>query len=139
MSLTRALRLLGYVLFIIVGLGALVRPALHLHQRLAIWLVAYLVFGLAFHLGARKDSLEARRTPRLLALLVQPCAMLAMAGLEPCRFGALSLVIVAWQVALLFRPVQAGLWIAGQTIGVAACLLPSYGIEDGLAAVIALA
>ena len=76
---------------------------------------------------------------RLAALAVQTSALLAMAALLPCQFGALTLVIAASQAALVL-PLRTTLgWMALQTAGVALFLVPSCHLQEGFAEVTALA
>jgi signal transduction histidine kinase len=87
------------------------------------WVVSYLAFGLGLALAEPGGSVRRR----MGALAVQMPALLSMAWLVPCRFGALLLVIVAWQVALLFSPQMLAVWIAAQTLAVGWCLCSDGG------------
>jgi signal transduction histidine kinase len=137
MQVARAMRILGYVLLAIAGLGPLVDPNVHLRPGVDGWIAAYLVFGLAFHFGA--TSGEGQRARRLAALAVQTVTLLAMAALLPCQIGALTLVVAASQAALVLRPRAALAWMALQTAGVALFLLPACHLQEGFAEVTALA
>lgn len=131
------MRILGYALLAIAGLGPLVDPAVHLTPSVEGWIAAYVVFGLAFHWGA--TATEHQRARRLVALAVQTSTLLAMAWLLPCQFGALTLVVAASQAALVLPPRMALGWMALQTTGVALFLVPSCHLQEGLASVTALA
>jgi signal transduction histidine kinase len=130
------MRILGYALLAIAGLGPLVDPSVHLTPRVEGWIFAYLVFGLAFHFGA---AAAQGRALRLTALVVQTSTLLAMAWLLPCQFGALTLVVAASQAALVLPLRTAVAWMALQTVGVALFLVPSCHLQEGLASVTALA
>jgi signal transduction histidine kinase len=64
--------------------------------------------------------------------------MLGMAALLPCHFGALSLVVVASQAALVLSAAQVTAWIAVQTTLVAYFLCQVYDLDSGVATLIAL-
>ncbi len=113
MSLPRALLVLGYVLHLIAGLRVLTDHETAVDGKLWVWLAAYLVLGVAFTLGATARATDRPR--RLGALSVMVPAMLTMAALKPCQFGALSLVLVASQAALVVRPRTAILVVATST------------------------
>ncbi|HEY3815991.1 MAG TPA: sensor histidine kinase [Polyangiaceae bacterium] len=137
MQVARTMRILGYVLLAIAGLGPLVDPNVHLTPAVEGWIAAYVVFALAFHLGATAG--EGQHVRRRSALAVQTSALLAMAALLPCQFGALTLVVAASQAALVLRPRGALAWMALQTAGVAFFLVPTCHLQEGLADVTALA
>lgn len=139
MRIARAMRILGYVLIAIAALEPIVDPSVHLTRRVGWWALAFAVFALAFHVGASAPPGEKHRARRLVALGVQTPAMLAMAWLLPCQFGALMLVVAASQAALVLDARTALAWIALQTIGVALFLVPSCHMVEGLASVTALA
>jgi signal transduction histidine kinase len=138
MHLARALRLLGYVLFVISGLSMFVDVAsgMNISGRIVAWFCAYGVFGVAFHVGASAD-LERRKT-RLAALAVQIPAVMTMAALVPCNFGALSVVIVSSQAALVLAPWQSALQIAVQTGALALFLVPGCSMGETIPAMIGL-
>ena len=137
MQVARTMRILGYVLLAIAGLGPLFDPNIHLTRAVEGWIAAYVVFAVAFHVGA--SAPEGRRVVRLVALVVQTGTLLAMAALLPCQFGALTLVVVASQGALVLRPRNALVWMALQTVGVAIFLVPTCHLQEGIAEVTALA
>jgi signal transduction histidine kinase len=59
-----------------------------------------------------------------------------MAALRPCTFGALMLVVVASQAALILTPRAASAWALAQTAAVSWCLIPSFGWVSGVAEII---
>jgi len=65
-------------------------------------------------------------------------AMIAMAAIRPCPYGAFTLVIVASQAALVLRPAAATGWAIVQTVVVGCCLVPALGALLGMAELIAL-
>jgi signal transduction histidine kinase len=136
MRIARALRVLGYVLYLLAALPEALDATLPLSRRLAEWLCVYVLFGVAFHLGASARETDRRR--RLVALAIMTPAMLSMAALLPCRFGSLTLVIVASQVALVLTPLQTAAWITLQTLGVGFFICASGDVEDGVGETIAL-
>ncbi len=103
------MQVLGYVLYAIAGLEPVLDPDFRFRGHEA-WLIAYGILGLAFHVGAStpgEAEYGAQRpfSPRRLAALgVMTPAMIAMAALMPCNFGALTLVVVASQAALAVPP-----------------------------------
>jgi signal transduction histidine kinase len=64
--------------------------------------------------------------------------MIAMCALMPCNFGALTLVVVASQAALVLSPRAAMAWVALQTLAITRFLIPSFGWALGSAELIAL-
>ena len=135
MQLPPALRMVGYALLLVV-LCATLRDAPADHQVLAQWGVAFAVFVIVFHVGAIAP--EERRSRGLAALAVLTVAMLAMAAIMPCQFGALSLVIVASQAALVLSPRQAIAWIVAQTLVLGWFVSEVYELEDTIAQMIGL-
>jgi len=135
MQLPRALRLVGYALLLLV-LCATVRDAPLFDAQMIRWGVAYVAFAIAFLVGARAP--EVNRTRRLAALAVLTPAMLAMAAILPCQFGALSLVIVASQAALVLSPRQVAGWIAAQTLLLGWLVSDAFQLEDTIAQMVAL-
>ncbi|MCU0685628.1 MAG: sensor histidine kinase [Polyangiaceae bacterium] len=133
MPLPRPLRLLAIALYAIAGASELADPGPRGVPPTA-WLLSYLAFGLGLSL-AQTDGSPRRR---LGALAVQMPALLAMAWLVPCRFGALLLVIVAWQVALLFPPKVLAAWIGAQTLAVGLCLCSGEDVTAGASYLIGL-
>jgi signal transduction histidine kinase len=133
---TLALRLVGYVLLLIILTATLITVTDMPRMALALWLVAYTGFALAFHIGASAPA--GARSRRLVALAIATPTMLAMAALLPCHFGALSLVIVASQAALALSPLAASAWILAQTAGIGYLLCQVAPLDDGIAALIAL-
>jgi len=137
MVLSRALRVLGFMLLAIAGAAELVAASgpETIDVSLALWAVSYAVFAAGFALATP----SAPRRRRLVALSVQTPAMVTMAALAPCHFGALLTVIIAWQVALLCAPRVAAAWICAQTLAIAYFLVPSCRISEGIASMISLA
>jgi signal transduction histidine kinase len=131
-----ALRLVGYGLLAVVLVATAIDMAGVPRSDLVLWSLAYLGFALAFHVGA--SAPVGARSRRLGALAVATPAMLAMAALLPCNFGALSLVIVASQAALVLSPAQATAWILAQTVVLGVFLCRAYSLDNGIAALIAL-
>jgi signal transduction histidine kinase len=130
-----ALRLVGYVLLAVVVVATMLTAVMPVGPRVA-WLVAYAAFAIAFHVGA--SAPPGARLRRLVALGVATPAILAMGAILPCHFGALSLVAVASQAALVLTPRQAAAWIAAQTAGLGYFLWRSESADDCIAALIAL-
>lgn len=134
--ITFALRLVGYGLLLVVLVATLIDASYLPRTRLALWLVAYAGFAIAFHLGA--SAPVGARTRRLASLAIATPTMLAMAALLPCHFGALSLVMVASQAALVLSPLQATAWILAQTTVLGYFVCKAYSLDNGIAALIAL-
>src|SRR3954453_560248 len=131
-----ALRLVGYGLLLVVlvataiGMDDIARP------QLILWGAAFTTFAIAFHFGA--SAPVGARSRRFAALAVVTPARLAVAALLPGNFGALSLVIVASQPALVLAPPQAIAWIVAQTGLLGYFLCQAYALDNGIAALIAL-
>ena len=129
------MQLVGYALFVVAGVlrvldfGTAAPPS---------WLIAYAVLGVALHVGASAPDDAAHRRRRLAALAVMTPAMIAMAAIRPCAYGAFTLVIVASQAALVLRPPAAAAWALAQTAIVGYCLIPELGWLLGMAELIAL-
>lgn len=132
---TLALRLVGYGLLVVVAVATMLTATMPAGER-ALWLAAYAVFAVAFHVCA--GAPVTARGRRLAALAVATPAMLAMGAILPCHFGALSLVIVASQVALVLTPPWAALWMLAQTTGLGAFLWRVEAPDDCVAGLIAL-
>ena len=126
------------VLIGIAALEPLVDPDIHLNGRVELWIAAFVIFALAFHIGASASEGPAQRGRKLAALGVQTAALLAMAALLPCQSGALMLVVAASQGALVLQPRTVLVWIALQTASVAYFFLPSCQLPAGLATVMGL-
>jgi signal transduction histidine kinase len=125
MRLTRPLRLLGYAMLLVIALSKL-------HAWLGgdpcfgpPWICAFTGFVLAYAFGAPTRSRTRER--RIAALAVETVAMLVMSATSPCLFGSLTLVILAWQVACLFRPRVTAIFLVAQTAVMAACVARSEG------------
>jgi signal transduction histidine kinase len=140
MHIARTMQVIGYALYAIAGLVPACHPGVHLLGHPA-WLAAYGVLGLAFHLGASASTDPGRprhRARRFASLCVMTPAMIAIAALMPCAFGALTLVMVASQVALALSPREALGWVVAQTAAIAYFLVPEFGWAVGSAQLIAL-
>ena len=140
MRIARAMQVLGYALYAIAGVEPALDPDTHLLRHPA-WLAAYATLGVALHVGASAPSDPepgAHRTRRLVALAVMTAAMITMAALMPCNFGALTLVVVASQVALTVAPRTAMVWVVAQTGAIAHFLVPTFGWALGSSELIAL-
>ena len=135
MRIARTMQMVGYALYVIAGVlrvidfGTAAPPA---------WLIAYAVLGVALHLGAGAPDDAAHRRRRLVALAVMTPAMIAMAVIRPCAYGAFTLVVVASQAALVLPPAAAAVWAIAQTVIVSCFLIPALGGLLGMAEVIAL-
>jgi signal transduction histidine kinase len=136
MRIARALRILGYVLLVVMALPQMMDTDVTSGPKFAKWLVAYALFGIAFHVSA--SAPEGARKRRLMALAAMMPPLLAMALIIPCHFGSLSLIIVASQVALVLSPAVTGAWVLVQSLCVALCLVRTESVMDSLAEVIAL-
>src|SRR5215468_3246872 len=135
MRIARGMQLVGYALYAIAGLEPVI------DQRSPVtwaWVVAYAVLGLAFHLGSSAPDDARHRRRRAIALVAMTAALLAMAAFRPCTYGALTLVMVASQAALILSPRATALWVVGQTAAVGACLVPTFGWLLGLAEIVAI-
>lgn len=130
-----ALRWVGYGLLAVVLVATMLTAAMPATER-ALWLAAYGGFAIAFHIAASAPA--SARGRRLAALAVATPAMLAMGAILPCHFGALSLVAVASQAALVLSPAQAAAWILAQTTGIGYFLWLSEAPDDCIAGLIAL-
>jgi signal transduction histidine kinase len=132
---TLALRLVGYGLLVVVVLATMLTATMPTGER-ALWLAAFAVFAIAFDVGARAPVTARMR--RLAALAVATPAMLAMGAILPCHFGALSLVVVASQAALVLTPAQVAAWMLAQTTGLGVFLWRIERPDDCIAGLIAL-
>ncbi|HEY1693563.1 MAG TPA: histidine kinase [Polyangiaceae bacterium] len=120
MHIARALRFAGYPLVFAVGEPLWTRPfsfsdGHHLVGSALFpeWAAAYVVFVVTFHLGA--STPESARVRRLCMLGVMMCATLTMTALLDCDFGALSLVVLASQAALVLPWRHTAVLVAVQT------------------------
>lgn len=136
MRITRTLRFIGYVLLVVVACPLALDRHVHLDRDMLIWLCAYFAFAVAFHVGA--SAPETSRRVRLMSLGTMAPAMLAMAALQPCHFGSMSLVVVASQAALVLEPVPLAALILAQSIICGISLGCVENIQDTIATIIAL-
>lgn len=136
MRIARALRLLGYLLILLVVVPMALDAEEPWHARRVAWFCVYGAFAIAFHVGASAPETSRRR--RLGALAVMSPAMIAMAALQPCHFGALSLVVVASQAALVLGLRETLIAIALQTSALGFFLACSESFLEAFAEVIAL-
>jgi signal transduction histidine kinase len=117
MRLTRPLHLLGYALLVVIALPEVASwPQGSAHGP--IWIAAFAVFA-ASYVRATLLPPGARRW-QVATLAVEVGAVITMSASAPCLFGCLVLVIVAWQVAHLFSPRVTFVWLAVQTVVMAA-------------------
>lgn len=135
MRIARTMQLVGYALYVVAGVLRVIDFGA---AAPAAWLVAYAVLGVALHLGASAPDDAAHRRRRIAALAVMTPAMIAMAAIRPCAYGAFTLVVVASQAALVLPPATAAVWAVAQTAIVSCCLIPTLGWLLGMAEVIAL-
>ena len=133
MRIARTMQRVGYALYAMAGVLRLIQGG---DAAPPAWIAAYALLGLAFHAGARAP-LEARRR-RLAALAVMVPATFAMAAIRPCPYGALALVLVASQAALVLAPGIVAAWVAAQSVVVGACVISALGAVIGAAEMIAL-
>ncbi|HEY3817041.1 MAG TPA: histidine kinase [Polyangiaceae bacterium] len=118
MQIARVLRLAGYPVVLAVGEPLWTHPFSDSHHlvgsaRFPVWATAYVVFVVAFHLSASNP--ESARVRRLCMLGVMTCATLTMTALLDCDFGALSLVVLASQAALVLPRRHTAVLVAVQT------------------------
>jgi signal transduction histidine kinase len=141
MRIARALRFVGYALVFAAGEPLWIQPLSFdrrfvCSERFPVWVAAYSIFALAFHVSA--SGTEGARARRLGALGVMTAAIVAMAALLPCEFGSLSLVVVASQAALVLPPRQTAAFIVAQTSALGFLLVRSTGWVEGVSHVIGL-
>lgn len=133
------MRALNYALLGVILAATCIIAKCHVSQRFVLWLVAYAVFAGGVHVVTSSPDGPEYRTRRLAALAAQLPATLAMAGLLPCEFGALAVVVVASQAALLLEPLAVGAWSAVQTVGVGYFVVSGCDVKGSVAELIALA
>ena len=137
MGIERTIRLLGYGLYAVAGLVPLCHPGVQLLGQPG-WLAAYAVLGLALYVGGTNTDDRAHRVRQIASLGVMTLAMMVMAWLIPCPFGALTLVVVASRVALVLSPRLALAWVAAQSAPIAYFLISEFGWSFGSSQLIAL-
>ena len=118
MHIARALRYASYPLVFAVGEPLWTRPFSDDHHLVGSagfpeWAAAYVVFVVAFHLSA--STPEGARVRRLCMLGVMTGATFTMTALLACDFGALSLVVLASQAALVLPRRHTAAFVAAQT------------------------
>ncbi len=118
MHIARALRFASYPVVLAVGEPLWTHPFSNDHHLVGsagfpAWATAYVVFVVAFHLSASIP--EGARVRRLCMLGVMTCATLTMTALLTCDFGALSLVVLASQAALVLPRRHTAVFVAAQT------------------------
>jgi len=127
--------MVGYGLVVVVLIATMLTASMPAVER-GRWLIAYLAFAVAFHVSA--SAPPAARARRLAALAVAALGLLAMGAILPCHFGALSLVAVASQAALVLSPAQVAAAILGQTALLGYFLWRISPPDDCIAGLIAL-
>ena len=120
MHIARALRFAGYPLVFAVGEPLWTYPFSRDHHlvnsaALPAWGAAYVVFVVAFHLSGSTPSDARARLRRYCMLGAMTCATLTMTALLTCDFGALSLVVLASQAALVLPRLHTAVFVALQT------------------------
>ena len=135
MPIARTMQMVGYALYVMAGMLRVINGG---DAAPWPWLASYLAFGLAFHVGASAPTDASHRRRRFGALAAMAGAMVAMAVIRPCPYGALTLVVVASQAALVLTPRTAAIWVVVQTAFVSCCLIPALGRLLGAAEIIAL-
>jgi signal transduction histidine kinase len=118
MQIARALRFASYPVVLAVGEPLWTRPFSYDHHLVGsdgfpVWAAAYVVFVVAFHLSASIP--EGARVGRLCMLGVMACATLMMTARLTCDFGALSIVVLASQAALVLPRRHTAVFVAAQT------------------------
>jgi signal transduction histidine kinase len=118
MQIARALRFASYPVVLAVGEPLWTRPFSYDHHLVGsagfpVWAAAYVVFVVAFHLSASIP--EGARVRRLCMLGVMACATLMMTARLTCDFGALSVVVLASQAALVLPRRHTAVFVAAQT------------------------
>ena len=119
MHIARALRFAGYPLVLAVGEPLWMRPFSSDHHIVGTtgfpaWAAAYMVFAVSFHVSASVP--ESARVRRLCMLGLMTLATLTMATLITCPLGALSLVVLASQAALVLSRRQTAVFVATETL-----------------------
>ena len=109
----RWFRRAGVFAWAMVGLPMLIDPP-SIPWRLTVWIAAYAVFGAAAWVSAR------RRSPPLVLLGVEAACVFIMVVFMCTGFEAALLVLVAMQLARSARAGVGWLWIAAQTLLLAA-------------------
>src|SRR5215475_8885678 len=135
MRIARAMQLVGYALYAIAGLEPVIDRR---HPVSWAWLCAFAALGLAFHVGSSVPNERRHRRRRTIALVTMTAAVLSLAALRPCTYGALTLVMVASQAALFLSTRAAAVWVVAQTAVVTVFLVPAFGWLLGSAEIIAL-
>jgi signal transduction histidine kinase len=135
MRIGHALRAVGYLLLLVVGLPVALDLPHGLNAKLTEWALAYVVFGAAFHVAA--SAPEAARSRRLRGLAVMIPAMLAMAAVLPCHFDSMALVIVASQAALVLSPLQTAALIVAQSAVLGFFLVCAENVREGVGTMLA--
>ena len=118
MHIARALRFASYPVVLAVGEPLWTYPFSYDHHLVGsagfpVWAAAYVVFVVAFHLSASIP--EGARVRRLGMLGVMACATLMMTARLTCDFGALSVVVLASQAALVLPRRHTAVFVAAQT------------------------
>lgn len=126
----RLLRSAGFIIWILAGLPLLVRLAhtpTFLHEpRYWLWLVFFVVFGVAFALTGWRATAASARGRQLASLFIQTAAALAMILLVCSGHEGALLVIVAAQLGWLLPLGRALAWVAVQAILMCAILAVSW-------------
>jgi signal transduction histidine kinase len=118
MTTRRLLRAAGLLMWAFAGIPSVIRvarcPACVSSGGLAIWVGAFVVFGVVFFRASRADAPEGRKASHLL--LIQTLAALGMNLVLCTGFEAGLLVVVAVELGLLLPLAWALPWLALQSI-----------------------
>jgi signal transduction histidine kinase len=118
MTTRSLLRAAGLLMWAFAGIPTVLRiaenPKQISHAGLAVWVGAFVVFGVTFFRATRADAPEGREASRALA--IQTCAALGMNTMLCTGFEAALVIVVAVQLGLLL-PLSSGLpWVVVQSV-----------------------
>ena len=94
--------------------------------RMAVWIVSYLIFGVALFLATRP------RRPRITWMAVEVVAVVGMVLSLYDGYGGTLLVIVAMQAAGVMPRRNALLWIVGQSLFLAAAITIHWELKAAI-------
>jgi signal transduction histidine kinase len=133
MHIARALRFAGYPVVFAVGEPLWTHPFSNDHHLVGAgfpaWAAAYSVFVVAFHLSA--STPESARVFRVCMLGLMTCAALTMTSLLTCDFGALSVIVLASQAALVLPRWHTAVFVAVQTAVLCPLVVKRMDWNDG--------
>jgi signal transduction histidine kinase len=129
------LRVAAYLTWIVCGIpgAVMIATGRMSSARAAVWAVAFLAFGAAFHMCSRPLRTVRRRSGQVALLAVQTAAGLALVAVSAAGTAGALLVIVAAELPAVFNTRATVGWVVAQSLLLAAVF---WRLDGPLAAIV---